>query len=104
MTPGHMRNAGWRSRLAGTSMRDPLIVTLVAVVAGLLAGRALEFSIVDAAWPVAAFLALALVSELRRARLLRQLCLTLALFCAGALSEAWHRPSRLRKKAPSRVT
>jgi len=73
-------------------MRDPLVLPLVAVIAGLLAGRALEFSRMGAAWPIAVLLALAVLSEWRGARWLRRLCLTLTLILAGVFAEAWHRP------------
>ena len=66
-------------------MRDPLVAPLIAVASGILLGRLFQFSIFDAAWPIAAFAALAAIG-LRRANLL------LALVFAGVLTEAWHRP------------
>lgn len=66
-------------------MRDPLIPPLIAVAAGILAGRLFQFSLVDALWPVAAFLILALIG-------LRRVNVLLALVFAGAAAEAWHRP------------
>jgi hypothetical protein len=43
------------------------------------------FSIFEAAWPIAAFLALALIG-------LRRVNISLALIFVGVLADAWHRP------------
>ena len=66
-------------------MRAPLIPPLIAVAGGVLLGRLFQFSLIEAAWPTAAFLALA-IAGLRRTNVL------LALVFAGAFLEAWHRP------------
>jgi competence protein ComEC len=49
-------------------MRDPLLLPLAAVTAGILLSHWLPFSISGAAWPAAAFLALALLSRQARRR------------------------------------
>ncbi len=67
---------------------DPLILPVAAVLSGILLGRALTFSRSNAIWPVAAFLALALLSTPR----LRRWCLLLALIFVGTFADAWHRP------------
>jgi len=67
---------------------DPLILPLAAIVSGILLGRALTFSSFDAAWPIAAFLVLALLSTRR----LRRWCVVVALIFVGAFADAWHRP------------
>ena len=58
------------------------------MVSGLLLGRWLGFSTLDAAWPMAALLALAIPSGR-----LRPVCLGLALVFFGTFLDAWHRPS-----------
>ena len=73
-------------------MREPLILPFVFLVAGVFLGRAFGFTVAEAAWPTAAFLALAVVSQWRNSPFLRDLCLLLACMTAGAGSEAWHRP------------
>jgi len=86
------------SRSAAT---DPLIPPVAAIVGGILLGRALTFSRSSAAWPVAAFMLLALLSTSR----LRRWCLLLALIFAGAFADAWHRPGpRPQIDAGSRET
>src|SRR5579863_719925 len=72
-------------------MRDPLILPLFAVVCGILLGRALGFSRLDAAWPWVAFLVLAALAA-RRSRWLRCISVTLALLFTGVVAETWHRP------------
>jgi competence protein ComEC len=66
-------------------VRDPLIPPLIAVACGILFSRLFQFSTIEAAWPVAAFFALALAG-------LRRINLLLALVFIGAFFEAWHRP------------
>jgi competence protein ComEC len=66
-------------------VRDPLIPPLIAVAAGVLFSRLFQFSMMEAAWPIAAFLTLAAVG-LRRTNVL------LALAFVGAWAQAWHRP------------
>jgi len=80
---------------------DPLILPVAAIISGIVLARTLTLSGFEAAWPVAAFLVLALVSR----RWLRRVCLTLALIFVGAFTEAWHRPGpRPRIDAGSRET
>jgi competence protein ComEC len=66
-------------------VRDPLIPPLIAVAFGILFSRLFQFSMFEAAWPVAAFFALAFAG-------LRRINLLLALVFVGAFFEAWHRP------------
>jgi competence protein ComEC len=66
-------------------VRDPLLPPLIAVASGILISRLFQFSLVESAWPVAAFLALAVVG-------LRRVNVLLALVFAGAWAQAWHRP------------
>src|SRR5580658_7225067 len=98
-------------------MRDPLIPPLAAVVAGILLDHWLPFSVRESAWPIAAFLFLAIASGagLRPAipasepflnrdsngaatkpnaahSILRNPCIYLALVFAGILDLALHRP------------
>ncbi len=65
-------------------MRDPLLAPLIAVAGGILLARLFPFSIFEAAWPVAAFLALSLIG-------LRRVNVLLALVFLGVLTAAWHR-------------
>ena len=71
-------------------MRDPLLVPLVLIVAGLLLGNAIPSSIPVSAWPVAAFAVLAILA--RNSPWLRKLAGALAVFCGGALVAAFHQP------------
>jgi competence protein ComEC len=73
-------------------VREPLILPLVYVAAGILVGRLLAFTTHESAWPIAAFLILALVVRRRNIFFLR-VCAALALLFTGTLAEAWHRPS-----------
>src|SRR5580658_4711814 len=77
-------------------MRDPLVLPLAAVVAGVLIGHWLPFSTREAAWPIAAFLILACGAGLRPAKSSRlkacSICILLALVFAGTLDLALHRP------------
>src|SRR6266446_5218541 len=82
-------------------MSEPLILPLAAIVSGILLGRALAFSPLDAVWPVAAFFLLAVLSKNR----LRRICVALALVFGGVFAEAWHRPGpRPEVDAGSRET
>ena len=73
-------------------MREPLVLPLVAITAGLFLCRWMPFSVTSAAWPMAAFFLLWIVAASRGSRWLSRICAALALVCLGALSEAWHRP------------
>jgi len=78
---------------AVTFLREPLILPLFAVVAGVLGGGWLRFSRWDAGWPIVAFLALALIAtRWSPRRWLRLLPAGLALVFLGVFAEAWHRP------------
>lgn len=72
-------------------MRDPLILPLIFVALGVLTGRMFGFSVHESAWPIGAFLILAMAAR-GRGRFLRGACVGLALFFTGVLAEAWHRP------------
>lgn len=69
-------------------MREPLVLPATALFVGIWLGRAFDFSLSEAVWPVAAFLCLALLAHGN----LRRGCVLLALLMAGAFTEAWHRP------------
>lgn len=73
-------------------MRDPLILPLAAVIAGILLGRWLPFGVVDSMWPGAAFLGLAFFAGRAGSRVLGRTCMMLALVFAGTLAVAWNRP------------
>jgi competence protein ComEC len=74
-------------------MRDPLLIPLVLVIAGLMAGRGLEFSIRESAWPTAALAVLWFAAwRLRSAFWLRSLAGGLAVFLGGILLAAVHEP------------
>src|SRR5579863_3449454 len=70
-------------------MPDPLVLPLAAVVAGIVLGHWLPFSTRESAWPIAAFLILAIFARAR----LRYVCILLALVFAGTLDLALHRPA-----------
>jgi len=65
---------------------------MVAIMAGLLLCRWMPFSVSSAAWPLGALCLLWIVAAFRGSQWLARICAALALFCLGALSEAWHRP------------
>jgi competence protein ComEC len=69
-------------------MRDPLILPLVAIAAGIFAGKLFLFSTREAAWPICAFVILA---ALPSRRYLRATPVALAVFFAGIFADAWHR-------------
>ena len=73
-------------------MRDPLIPALGAVVAGILIGRWLGFSVRESAWPILAFFILAALAHAKGTRWLTLSCLGFAMVFVGGLAEAWHRP------------
>ncbi len=70
-------------------MREPLILPLAAVTAGILLDQRLEFSTREAAMVVILFGALALPPA---SRWLKMTAVILALLFAGAFLDAWHRP------------
>ncbi len=72
-------------------VREPLLLPLVAVVAGILLGEALDFSVRETAWPMLAFAALAAAPA---SKWTRATAGTLALVCAGAFLLAWRQPTR----------
>src|SRR6266849_6268200 len=61
------------------------------VALGILLGTVVEFSAVEAAWPVAALVLLATLALGRKARWLARCAAWLALLFAGVLTQAWHR-------------
>ena len=69
-------------------MRDPLILPLVAVVAGILLGRSVGFTVWESSWPLLVFSVLVVVSR----RLPHTISKALALIFVGVLAQAWHRP------------
>src|SRR5262249_21417965 len=77
---------------SGPLMRDPLLLPFVMFAAGILLGTAVEFTTLEALWPTAALTILALASGWRNSRYLSYTASSLALFFAGVLAQAWHRP------------
>lgn len=79
-------------------MREPLLLPLVAVATGIIAGRTLDFPIRDAA---SAAIALALLGcvrvspQLRSSKMIRQASVNLAFFFSGAFLFAVHQPTRV---------
>ena len=95
-------------------MGDPLLLPAIAIAAGILLGRLLGLSLADSAWPIGAFLILAVVGGLARRSAadrpiaidgdrgvacgpggpppLGRICWVLAFIFMGAFAEAWHRP------------
>lgn len=71
-------------------MRDPLVFPLTAVIAGILLGRWLPFSAREAAWPIAVFLALAMLAH--GSPRLRWVCVGWSLVFVGILDGALHQP------------
>ncbi len=72
-------------------MREPLLLPLVCVAAGILTGRLFGFTTHESAWPIAAFVILAIAARDRN-RYLAPTCIALALYFIGIAAEAWHRP------------
>ena len=72
-------------------VREPLILPLASIAAGILAGRMFAFSTHESAWPIAAFLILAIVARGRN-RFLLWASMACALLFVGIFVEAWHRP------------
>src|SRR5712671_5176292 len=72
-------------------MREPLLITMIAVAAGIVAGRLLGFSTTEAALPAAALAALSAVPV---SGWLRRTTLALAFLFTGAFLWAWHLPTR----------
>jgi competence protein ComEC len=70
-------------------MREPLLLPMIAVAAGILTGRLLGFSINEAALPALAFAALSVAPV---STWLRRTTAALAMFFAGAFLWAWHLP------------
>jgi len=73
-------------------MRDPLVLPLAAVVAGILLGRLSAFSPSSSAWPIVAFLLIALLAAGRSCRKLAFASLGLSLVFVGVWTESWHQP------------
>jgi competence protein ComEC len=73
-------------------MRDPLLLPLAAIAAGILASRFTAFGIRELLAVIAAFLILGMVALWRRARVLAGACCLLGFLFAGALTDVVHRP------------
>jgi competence protein ComEC len=69
---------------------NPLLLPAVTIAAGILIGRFLAFSVFEAAWPIAAFVLLAILGW--KSPWMRRLCILLACIFLGTLADAWHRP------------
>lgn len=70
-------------------MRNPLLLPAAGLAAGILLSHWSPFSVREAAWPVCAFFGLAAFAP---TIWLKRACALLGTICAGALTEAWHRP------------
>src|SRR5580765_3601299 len=68
------------------SVKDPLLGPLAAIAMGVLVARYVTFNSAELLGALAAFLVIALVSTLRRSRVLASISGGLALFCAGGLA------------------
>jgi competence protein ComEC len=75
-------------------MRDPLLLPMAAIAAGILLSHEIPFSVPEATWSAAAFGALWVISRIGKSRWLLWICGALTLIFIGVLSEAWHRPGR----------
>ena len=73
----------------GFAQRDPLVLPAVAVAVGILLGKWLAFSTLEAGWPILAFVAL---GSLARGKTTAKICFGGALVFLGIFAEAWHRP------------
>ncbi len=74
-------------------MREPLLLPLAAIIAGILMGRALDFTAAGAAWPIPVFAALYWAGRYHGARRIGCACIALSLLFLGVWTEAWHRPA-----------
>jgi competence protein ComEC len=70
-------------------VREPLILPLVAFAAGILVDQTVPFSIREAGLAAAA---LAILATLPESAWIKRTAVLLAIFFAGALAGAWHRP------------
>jgi competence protein ComEC len=73
-------------------MVNPLLLPLVAVIAGILLGRGLDFQVGEAVAATLALAALAILARLKSGRILAGVTTLVALVAAGAAIAAWHRP------------
>jgi competence protein ComEC len=76
----------WRNY---SSVREPLILPLVAFAMGILLDQAAPFSVREAAWAAAA---MAMLTLLPATAWIRRTAVLLAMVFAGAFASAWHRP------------
>jgi predicted membrane metal-binding protein len=72
-------------------MREPLLLPLIAIAAGILLGEYAGFGVRESLWPALAFAAMAWVPV---SKWLRRTTIALALIFAGAFLVAAHRPTR----------
>jgi competence protein ComEC len=70
-------------------LRDPFIPPVLGIAAGILTAHLLEFSTRESALPLLAFASFAILVH---TKWLKTTCILLAIFFAGALTEAFHRP------------
>jgi competence protein ComEC len=73
-------------------LKDPLVVPVAAIAAGILAARVAGFHQSELFLATGAFLLLGMLASFRRARILAGVCCCLGLLCAGALTAVIHAP------------
>jgi competence protein ComEC len=74
------------------TLKDPLVVPVAAIAAGILAARFTGFHEPELFCAIGAFLLLGLLALYRQARALAGICCCLGLLCAGALTALIHAP------------
>ena len=73
-------------------MKDPLVVPVAAIAAGIVVSQFADFRQADLAAAIAAFLLLGVLALARRSRILAGVCCALGFVCAGALLALVHAP------------
>jgi competence protein ComEC len=73
-------------------MVNPLLLPMVAVIAGILMGRGLDFQVREAVAATLALAALAVLARVKAGPILTRAATLVALVAAGAAIAAWHRP------------
>jgi competence protein ComEC len=90
--PIEERRASREPRYNRRTVKDPLVVPVAAIAAGILAARFAGFHESELFCAIGAFLLLGLLALYRRSRTLAGVCCCLGLLCAGALTALIHAP------------